>query len=320
MDSAESFCSAGRLSRPALNGIYQSTSQVPDPQLLVFSASHEASLRRSVENYGQYILKNPSSLADLAYTLGSRREHLMHRAFCITDGKHRPEVSRLAKVSRDNPQLVFVFTGQGAQWPRMGAELLNDFPVVRESFAKMEYTLANLPSPCPWSLREELLKPAKDSLVPNATYSQPLCTALQCALVDLLRSFGICPQAVVGHSSGEIAAAYASGALSLHDAIIVAYQRGMCSSKIKKSGAMAALGLGRKEVERFLRPGVGLACENSPESTTISGDAETVDLVMATIKSARPETFVRRLQVDKAYHSRKLLSCDLYRSWKLTVV
>jgi acyl transferase domain-containing protein len=289
---------------------YQNNSQHSGTRLIVFSASNEVSLRRSVENYTQYMLKNPSLLADLAYTLSSRREHLVHRAFCVTDGKSPPDVSRLSKVSKDDPQLVLIFTGQGAQWSRMGAELLNDFPIVQESFAKMEYTLANLPSPCPWNLREELLKPEKDSLVQKATYSQPLCTALQCALVDLLRSFGICGQAVVGHSSGEIAAAYASGALSLHDAIIVAYQRGMCSSKIKKSGAMAALGLGKKEVEQFLKPGVVIACENSPESTTISGDAEAVDSVMSAIKSAAPETFVRRLQVEKAYHSRKPFICQ----------
>lgn len=231
----------------------------------------------------------------------------MHRAFYVTDDKTKAlNVSRPTKISRDDPQLVFVFTGQGAQWARMGAELLDDYPIVRASFAKMEDALATLAEPCPWNLREELFKAEEDSLVQNAAYSQPLCTALQCAVVDLLQSLGIRAKAVVGHSSGEIAAAYAAGALSLHDAIIVAYQRGLCSQSIKRSGAMAAIGLGREEAERFLRPGVGIACENSPESTTISGDADALDLVVADIKAAQPETFARRLRIEKAYHSREL--------------
>ncbi|MBE3043685.1 acyltransferase domain-containing protein, partial [Candidatus Bathyarchaeota archaeon] len=198
-------------------------------QLLVFSASHEASLSRSIEQYEHYLNQNTPSAPDLAYTLGVGREHKSHRAYCVTDdGKPPLTVSRLVKVTKNVPELAFVFTGQGAQWPQMGAQLLADFPVVRESFERMEHALSSLRIPCPFNLREELLKPEADSRIQSATYSQPLCTALQCALVDLLHSLGLRATAVVGHSSGEIAAAYASGALSLHDAIIVAYNRGIC--------------------------------------------------------------------------------------------
>jgi len=279
------------------------------PQLLVFSASHEASLDRSVAQYEDYLAHNasPANIANLAYTLGARREHMAHRAYYVTghDGKPVLPVSRPVKVGKTVPELSFVFTGQGAQWPRMGAQLLADFPVVQESFAKMEHALATLADPCPFNLREEILKPEAESQIQNAIYSQPLCTALQCALVDLLHSVGIRATAVVGHSSGEIAAAYASGALSLGDAITVAYNRGICSSAIKRSGAMGAVGLGRREIEPLLRPGVVIGCENSPESVTISGDSDAVDAVLADVKISRPEVLARRLRVDKAYHSRK---------------
>jgi acyl transferase domain-containing protein len=301
LDSAESAYSAYGYTLPQA----KRSSQEGDRHLLIFSASHEASLRRSIENYEHYLFKNPSSLPDLAYTLWARREHLAHRAFAITNGRLPLEVSRPTKVGKDNPMLVFVFTGQGAQWARMGAELLDDFAIVRESFDKMELTLASLPEPCPWRLRDELLKSDKDTNIQNAAYSQPLCTAVQCAMVDLLRSWGITPNAVVGHSSGEIGAAYASGALNLRDAITVGYHRGQCSVSIKRLGGMAAIGLGREEVEPFLKPGVVVGCDNSPESTTISGDVDTLDMVMTSIKSAHPNVLARKLRLDKAYHSRK---------------
>lgn len=291
------------------NGDFGEVLPPPCPQLLVFSGSHEKSLSRSIKQYDRYLLRTPSLLPHLAYTLSARREHMAHRAYCVTVGTQPLAVSRPAKMSKEVPELVLVFTGQGAQWPQMGAQLLGDFPVVRESFAKMEQALAALPTPCPFNLREELLKPETESLIQSATYSQPLCTALQCALVDLLHSLGVRASAVVGHSSGEIGAAYASGALSLQDAIVVAYNRGICSSAIKRSGAMGAIGLGREEVRPFLRPGVVIGCENSPESVTVSGDVEAVDAVIDDVKASRPETLARRLRVDKAYHSRKFRFC-----------
>lgn len=139
-----------------------------------------------------------------------------------------------------------------------------------------------------------------------AQFSQPLCTAVQLMLVNLLRSWGVQPSSVIGHSSGEIAAAYACGALTMDEAIICAYFRGQVMAKpTKRVGAMAAIGLGVTAVQPYLRDGVVTACENSPFSTTISGDADQVDLVLETLAQEKPETFTRRLQVDRAYHSGK---------------
>ena len=110
---------------------------------------------------------------------------------------------------------------------------------------------------------------------------------------------------VVGHSSGEIAAAYATGALSLSDAIIIAYYRGYVTKGQESRGSMAAIGLDAANVSRYLIDGVVVACENSPRSTTISGDLEKLEQVMQNIRGGNPDVLVRRLKVDMAYHSRK---------------
>lgn len=151
---------------------------------------------------------------------------------------------------------------------------------------------------------DELLKPVESSRVNVAELSQPLCTAIQIALFNKLQAAGVRPAAVVGHSSGEIAAAYATGAISFEAAIISAYYRGFVTTQQALEGAMAAVGLGRQDASKFLNDGVVVACENSPSSVTISGDKVKVLEVIAKVKSESPDTLARLLKVDMAYHSR----------------
>ena len=155
------------------------------------------------------------------------------------------------------------------------------------------------------------MAPRKTSRLSEAELSQPCCTAVQVALVDLLSLYNIKPDAVVGHSSGEIAAAYACGSITAQEAILVAYYRGQVMLEVDSSqrpGGMAAIGLGSEEVTTYLQPGVTVGCENSPDSTTLTGDKEVLEQVMKAIKEAHPDTLVRALQVDRAYHSRKTRS------------
>lgn len=142
----------------------------------------------------------------------------------------------------------------------------------------------------------------------GAERAQPTCTALQIALVDLLAEFDIYPAAVIGHSGGETAGAYAAGALSPKEALLVAYFRGVICSKAPSGGGMAAVGLGRDAVVPYLAPGVVLACENSGSSVTLSGDLGPLDEVLCAIQRDAPDTFLRKLGVPVAYHSRKTLS------------
>lgn len=148
-------------------------------------------------------------------------------------------------------------------------------------------------------------KPHEVSQLHRAEIAQPVCTAIQIGLVHALRRVGIRPSAVIGHSSGEIAAAYACGALSLRGALIIAYYRGLITKERPANGGMAAIGLGADEVSAFLCDGVVIACENSEDSTTISGDVDSLKEVLAQIQVAKPETLVRKLRVDMAYHSRE---------------
>jgi len=115
------------------------------------------------------------------------------------------------------------------------------------------------------------------------------------------------PAGVVGHSSGEVAAAYACGSISATEAILVAYYRGkVCRDLgLTNPGVMAAIGLGRQAVEKYLLPGTLIGCENSPSSVTLTGDADAIQRTMANIKEENPDILVRRLQVECAYHSRK---------------
>jgi acyl transferase domain-containing protein len=142
------------------------------------------------------------------------------------------------------------------------------------------------------------LKPDSESLLAKSEYAQPLSTAVQIGLINMLKLWGITPAAVIGHSSGEIAAAYAAGALTSDEAIIVAYFRGLGSMNMNHPGGMAAVGMGRDEATRFLQKGVVIACDNSPSSVTLSGDECVLESVTKNIKSCIPDVFVRKLRVE----------------------
>ncbi|KAI8293550.1 Highly reducing polyketide synthase gloL [Colletotrichum sp. SAR 10_98] len=194
---------------------------------------------------------------------------------------------------------------QGAQWAQMGKELLQQNVLVQQTINRLDSVLAGLSDPPQWKLKDLLLASKEQSRLAEAEFSQPCLVAIQVALVDLLRSWGVTPDAVVGHSSGETAAAYASGAITAEDAIRIAYHRGQITLLIKAAhkGSMAAVGLGRSQVQKFLRPGVMIGCENSPASVTLSGEADVLEDVMKDIMAEHPGVLARSLHVECGYHS-----------------
>ena len=118
--------------------------------------------------------------------------------------------------------------------------------------------------------------------------------------------YGVTPNFVVGHSSGEITAVYASGTLTLREAIICSYLRGLAMTRAQSTGGMIAVGAGVDKITGILPSGVQVACINSPESVTISGDLKSLDVAVDEIKKTLGRrTLLRKLRVDKAYHSRK---------------
>ncbi|EDU45986.1 fatty acid synthase S-acetyltransferase [Pyrenophora tritici-repentis Pt-1C-BFP] len=202
---------------------------------------------------------------------------------------------------------ILVFTGQGAQWPTMGAHLWDTNIIFRETIQKLDRFLQTMETPPLWKIEHELHKGENDSRVYSAELGHPLCVAIQIALVDVIRSWGVIPHGVIGHSSGEAAAAYASGAITAEAAIAVAASRGFSNVPVKEEGSMAAVGLGRDDVLPFLLPGVDIACENSQLSTTLSGDTEAVKEVLRNIQAERPGVLARLLRVERAYHSHHML-------------
>lgn len=139
--------------------------------------------------------------------------------------------------------------------------------------------------------------------VSDAEFSQPLTTAVQLALVNLLSNYGVTPSSVIGHSSGEIAAAYAAGALTIREAIICGYVKGLSTAHSTLPGGMLAVGMGSNAVQDYLLPGVCVACDNSPKSITLSGAHDDLKKVSDTIKADDDTLFVRKLVVNQAYHS-----------------
>lgn len=201
------------------------------PKLLVLSANDRNGLERLAAQYTQYfatVALTSSSfdtyLENIAYTLNSRRSMLPWKSYFLAESMNDllHLGSRLSPVRRSvsQPTVGFVFTGQGAQWAVMGCELMA-FDIFEEKLKEAEDYLHQLG--CPWALRgtclcsrltlekliriEELLREENQSNINKPRFSQPILTAVQVALVDLLRDFGVQPTVVVGHSSGEIAAA-----------------------------------------------------------------------------------------------------------------
>ncbi|KAM3067382.1 hypothetical protein ACMFMF_009873 [Clarireedia jacksonii] len=177
----------------------------------------------------------------------------------------------------------------------------------------MDSILQSMQHPPEWTLEGELQKPPRKSQIHHAEILRPVCTALQIALLNVYLPAGARPSAVVGHSSGEIAAAYAAAAVSMEEAIIVAYYRGFVMRDQEVKGGMAAVGLDALTASRFLRPGVVVACENSPSSTTISGDEDVLNVILDDIRESHTGVLAQRLKhmVPLSHKYRELLEDEL---------
>ncbi|KAI8246120.1 Highly reducing polyketide synthase FUM1 [Colletotrichum sp. SAR 10_96] len=329
----------GRPSKPLVTRAPTEAARI----LLLFSATHPWSLQKQVLNHRNYLLERlPASLQDvgsllhdLAYTLGCRRHHFPLRTYTVVRVQQEPENEDEGKTKEAEsgllnfgdadhsgqiqdktppPRVAFVFTGQGAQYAHMGYELLRDNSVFADSIRYLDQCLKTLPEALApkWTLFEELSKSAPDSLIEETGYSLPCCTAVQIGLVNMFRAWGVLPAAVVGHSSGEVASAYAAGFLSARKAIIIAYLRGMVldeaqdengKARPRRPGMMATIGLGATQTERFLSSGAVVACHNSPSSTTVSGDADAVQETLGKVAEADPQIRCHALRVRTAFHS-----------------
>lgn len=308
------------LERPPSAESTGSPSKLPrgGPKLFAVTANNEESLKKQVKMLGIYVEKHPeifqsSLFRDMAYTLGQRRTHLPYRlALPATTLENLARDLNSASIPKrpasQVPKLAFVYTGQGAQWATMGASLLESHSVFADTIQAADEVLQKIG--VGFSLVEELLKDGKQSRISDPDTSQSACTAVQLALTELLKSWKITPSCVIGHSSGEISAAYATGAITLDDAMRAAYYRGHYATALKAThphfnGGMLAVGKSAAEVRDIIAANnyqdIGVACENSPNSVTVSGQQDSLD--QFSVKLESQGVFNRKLRTDVAYHS-----------------
>ncbi|KAK7750074.1 putative Hybrid PKS-NRPS biosynthetic cluster [Diatrype stigma] len=299
---------------------------------IVLSARSSGTLKRAMSALSHALkVEERIDLGDLAWTLQIRRTQLPFRATVSATDKVQliqrldestekdwSQIPKATKVTKSHPaRMLGVFTGQGAQWPAMGKDLYECSSVFRQSIQTLQESLDSLPDAPEWTLADELNAPATSSRVGLAIVSQPLCTAIQLALVDLLRVSGISFSGVVGHSSGEIAAAYAAGYLKASDAIRIAYYRGFHSHLAQSPhggrGAMMAVGMSMNDAVAFCElpeflGRIKVAACNSKSSVTLSGDSDAINEAKEALENEN--VFARVLQVDKAYHSHHMYPCS----------
>ncbi|KAF5540999.1 polyketide synthase [Fusarium mexicanum] len=285
------------------------------PYLLMFSAHDAGALKRNAIAHGKVAAKY--SLLELSFTLANHRPRFQSKGIVITTPSTLQSTFAddmpgfiIGKKNEIARTLGFVFTGQGAQWAGMGAQLMTLYPTFLKAFRRMDLILEDLEDAPSWTLEECLLENQATSRVGEAEFSQPLCTAVQVALVQLLKVWGINRSVTVDQSSGEIAAAFTAGYISEAEAILAAYYRGQAVKCIDSAGAMMAVGLGAGAIAPYLeahQPRVVIACHNSPEGVTLSGNVEALKVLEADLRAEG--TFARILHTNrKAYHSQHILA------------
>jgi myxalamid-type polyketide synthase MxaE and MxaD len=300
-------------------------------QLLPLSARSPEALKCLASAYQEFLATpEPAvSLPDVCYTASARLGHHDHRLAVAGNspaqlidslnaflrGETRPGLSSGRKQAARRRKLVFVFSGQGSQWFGMGRRLLEREAVFRDAIERCDAAMRPYRD---WSLLAELAATdAARSRLDEVDIVQPALFAVQIALAALWRSWGVEPNAVVGHSLGEVAAAYVAGALSLDDAVKVVCHRSRLFTRTVGQGAMAAVELSIEDASRALAGSedlVSIAASNGPGSTVLSGDPAALGAILERLR--RDDIFCRLVKVDFAAHSPQMepLRADLLRA------
>ncbi|WP_345326201.1 thioester reductase domain-containing protein [Novipirellula rosea] len=296
------------------------------PFVLPISARDEASLRAYAERYRQRLETIDGDLADFCYSAASRKEQHDHRLAVIgaTPNQLRqrlaqwlanseagegivathPAANSAPRAATNHNANVFVFTGQGSQWCGMGQSLLKREPIVRETIQEIDELFQSLSG---WSLLREIELPENESNIQQTRVAQPAIFAIQVALVRLWASWGVHPSSVVGHSVGEVAAAWCAGIYSLHDAVRLIYHRSRLQNETGGAGGMLVAGVSVNEANEFIGADadrVQITAENSPSLVTIGGDIEPLEAIGASLE--KRGHFVRWLGLNYAFHTHQM--------------
>ena len=304
--------------RPAQPRIW-SVALAPEAGFMIpLSARTSGALEKSARQLREALDKQPMDLYTLAGNLGRHRTHFPARtAFAVRSQEELIEAldgfekhpAQATTAGDGKPRLAMVFSGQGTQWAGCGRALYDADPVFRRAIDAVEEHWREHSDA---SLREACFSASQEAL-DEVQLAQPVIFMIQCALAELYKTWGVYPDCVVGHSSGEVAAAYASGALSLAEATHLVFHRATLQQRVAGSGRMLPIGLDRAGVEQLLetlkvpfRPEEGpaqveIACENAPASTVICGKEAVLQPIMAELDRRHLQN--QLLHGNIAFHS-----------------
>jgi acyl transferase domain-containing protein len=304
-----------RKARSSGRGLPMKGQEAGHATLYMLSAAQHDSLRALARRHAEFLSNTKQRLNDLAFSAFARRSHysrllavvgmsskeLADRLRAFADGQVDRATLATQITRKQRPKLAFVFSGQGGQWAGMGKQLLQHEAVFRHTLEDIDACFQELAG---WSVLEELKKDDDASRIDETVIVQPAVMAIQIALLKLYEHYGIRPRGVVGHSIGEVAAAFAAGALTLEDAVLVIYHRSQAQNQATGKGGMLAVGLALAEAKKLIEGHDGLvsiAAVNGPEMLTLSGDPEPLQQI-AQLLEARG-VFNRPVRVQVAYHS-----------------
>ncbi len=252
-------------------------------------------------------------IRDVCYTASVRRNHHEYRAAIVGENFKELEKNLAAaianedcdqvvfdRVSAGENKVVFVAPGQGSQWIGMARELFDSDPVFRQAFEQCDSAIAVETG---WRLTDRVLGPDAERYLSQIDVIQPALFAMSVALAAVWRAWGIEPDAVVGHSMGEVAAAHIAGILSLQDAATVICRRSRLMKTLSSAGSMASVELPLREVEALLGSSekLSVAASNGPHTTVVSGDSKAVEALLKELEAK--EVYCRQIKVDVASHS-----------------
>jgi acyl transferase domain-containing protein/SAM-dependent methyltransferase/acyl carrier protein len=297
---------------PALNA-----DRVQPVHLLALSAKAPKALEELASLYAAHLREHAEiPLSDVCATAHEGRSHFSHRLSVVAGSnaemadklsaiaeRQESESWHVGQASREAaPKIAFLFTGQGAQYVGMGRELYETQPTFRDALSRCDELLRpHLDRPLLSVLYPE---PGAPSPLDDTAYTQPALFALEYALAELWRSWGIEPSAVIGHSVGECAAACVAGVFSLEDGLRLVAERGRLMQSLPRNGRMAAIFAGEERVRAVisgLGGAVSIASVNGPEETVISGVSEAVQAALDALSAEGKKT--RDLSVSHAFHS-----------------
>ncbi len=284
-------------------------------QICTLSARDPQALRELTELYISYFRdkNNSAGLEDICYSSTMRRTHHNNRLSVVggskeemadhlqkyLEGENLNEISE-GKGNETRSKVAFVFSGQGPQWWAMGRQLLENEPLFRKTIQKLDTLLGKHAD---WSLIEELTRDEKSSRISETNIAQPAIFSIQIALLEMWKALGIKPSAVVGHSIGEVPAAYASGALTLEQAVLLIFHRSRVQFKATNKGRMLAAGLTTAEATSLIQgreDKVSIAAVNGPAMVSLAGDTDVIEQISEELE--KKDVFNRMLQINVPFH------------------